>query len=109
MAIIGNSAGDSIQTASVVGIPASWTPADRRTVTHARPNAAEARTAPDAVRSVSSRSDNALQTTYVVASTIAGVSIQRVIQTITFSRNSHRACDPTPRYPTITSGTSTTP
>ncbi len=48
LTVSGSSAGDSIQTASVAGIPASCTPAARSTVTHAAPNAAETRTAPHA-------------------------------------------------------------
>ena len=48
LAIRVSSIGDSIQTASVVGIPANWTPAARSTVTHAAPKAAETRRAPHA-------------------------------------------------------------
>ena len=48
LAISGRSAGDSIHTASAAGIPASDTPAPRRSVRHAAPNAAETSTAPDA-------------------------------------------------------------
>ena len=48
LAISGRSTGDSIQTASAVGISASDTPAARSIVSHAVPNAAETRTTPHA-------------------------------------------------------------
>ena len=48
LAVRGSSAGDSIQAAFVVGIPASCTPAARSIVTQAAPNAAETRRAPQA-------------------------------------------------------------
>src|SRR5688572_20504819 len=48
LAIRGNNAGDSIETAFVADIPASCTPAMCSTVTHAAPNAADIATAPPA-------------------------------------------------------------
>src|SRR5688572_177943 len=61
LAIRVSSTGDSIQTVSAFGIPASWMPAVRSTVTHAAPKAADTTIAPHAERSVRSRSSSDLQ------------------------------------------------